>query len=293
MNESWNRLIAADPATGDSSPPPDLFGQIVSLPPEAAPGRGRFRRWFSRGAVTILVALLVGGAVSWAAGVDPIDQWERLWGLKRDTGLTSSSSEYGRAEFSVLEPMTGDPVEVLPERLKFWLAFARSKSTPIPPGTRPDDFTGPRLTQRPRQVAGWGEITTDGGELVSVVSMNDSICLVYDRYHGGSCEPIEKIARSGITVTASPGGGQPRTMLGLVTDEVATLRFKEPGFGDISLKDNVFDVTGLPGNRSWILGLDDDGSVVTRILVNREFDPRGHNGWMPVGPQPVRPRPAG
>ena len=75
MNDSWTRLTASDPATEAAEPPDALFGRIVSEARVTAPAprRGGLRRWISRGTAIVLAALLVGGAVSWATGVDPLD----------------------------------------------------------------------------------------------------------------------------------------------------------------------------------------------------------------------------
>ena len=296
MTDRWKQLLAADPSTRSFEPAPGLLEEIRQVPIQPSAGRpSRVWRRLSRGAGVILAVLFIGGTVSWATtGVSPIDHMQRIWGIDRNADLSVDESGFGLDRFSVLKPMTQDGFDEMPERLKFWLALAQSHPKKPPPGPR-DESWRPGLVQAPRELAGWGMTKTDGGETVAVVSMNRNICMVYDRFHGGGCEPVRQIARRGMTITANPGGDQPRTMLGLVTDDVATLRFERRAFGEIPLRDNVFDVTGLPVNRSYILGLDKDGAVVTRIFVSRELDHHGASGWMPVGPQPKRetPQPAG
>ncbi len=275
--KSMERLAAANPTGEEQQPPADLMARIISTAPAPPmkPVRRRARRFTLRGFSALLAALALLGGVSWAAtGVSPVDRLERIWGIDRNAGLSVDQTGYGLEEFAVLEPMTDERFAEMPEMLKFWLAATATRPERPPPGALDGTFRR-RMIQSPREIAGWGVTTTDGGQKASVVSMNGWICIVYDRNRGGSCGPLGRIERRGLTVITNPGAGQPRTMLGLVSDEVASLRFESDGFGPIELKNNVFDVTGLPKRRSRILGLDEEGRVVTRIFVSRELRPGG------------------
>ncbi len=275
--KAMDRLAAANPIAEGAQPPADLLVLITSNQPAPLiePVRRRTRRFTLRGLFAILAALVLLGGVSWAAtGVDPVDRLERLWGIDRNAGVSVDATGYGLEEFGVLEPMTEERFDEMPEMLKFWLAATATRPERPPPGAL-DGNLKHRMIQSPREIAGWGLTTTDDGRKAAVVSMNGWVCIVFDSYRGGSCGPLGRIERKGLSVVTNPGSGKPRWMLGLVTDEVASLRFERPGFGPIVLKDNVFDVTGLPEQRSFILGLDEDGKVVTRIFVSRKLQPRG------------------
>lgn len=270
MTDRWKQLLAADPSDRAFTPAEDLLSEIRQGPTDPAPRR-RLWHQLSRGAAVLIAALVVGGAVAWATtGTSPLDRLGRLTGIDRNAGLSVDRTGYGLDDFSILEPMTPERFEEMPERLKYWLALVVSRPNRPPPGPVPENFQR-RMIQSPRQIAGWGETTTDGGKRVAVVSMNGKICMVSDGFGGGSCERVARIAKRGMSITTYDGIDRPRTMLGLVTDDVVSLRFSQPGFGPIDLKDNVFDVTGLPIRRSSILGLDKDGAVVTRIFVSRQL----------------------
>jgi hypothetical protein len=264
--------LAADPSDRVFTPAESLLAEIRRAPVEPAPRRQRhFWRRLSRGAAVLIAALVVGGAVAWATtGTSPLDRLERIWGIDRNAGLSVDETGYGLDDFSILEPMTDETFDELPERLKFWLAIVRAHPSLIPDDSVDGGFRR-RWIQEPRQIAGWGETTTDGGERVAVVSMNGKICMINDGFGAGSCESVARISKRGMSITTYDGVERPRTMLGLVTDDVVSLKFKQAGYGPIELKDNVFDVTGLPIRRSWILGLDQDGAVVTRIFVSRQL----------------------
>lgn len=143
MKDRWNQLLEADPSTATFVPAEDLLDRIKSMPvdPQSTRRRRGNQSRLFRGALVIIAAIVIGGSVSWAAGgIDPVDRLEHIFGIDRNAGLSADPSGYGLESFSILKPATGDLANELPERLKFWLAAARSRPAPPLPGRWTDLF---------------------------------------------------------------------------------------------------------------------------------------------------------
>ena len=281
MSDDWKRLRSADPAPTTAVPPKDLLASIMRSQREQRTTRRRRRRL--RGILNLLAVLaamvVVGYGVAWATtGTSPLDRFERMMGLDRNAGLSVGESAYGLGHFSILEPMTDRGLDELPERLKHWLLLPRMVLPKAPPaGPRANDPNWKSyVKQKPGRIGAWGETTTDLGDKVAVVSMNGKVCIVFDRYHGGDCGTIKQVERRGLATTMRTGESTTWSgTVGLVTDRVATLEIDYPGYGEVPIHDNVFRVADIPTDRFYLLGRDQDGKVVTRIFVAREFIPRG------------------
>ncbi len=268
-----NRLVKANPVPGGAEPPEDLFRLITNTgsAPEARATR-RFRHHAIRGLLAALAVLVVGSGVAWATGgIDPVERLERIWGIDRDAGFSVDKTGYGLQEFSVLEPMTHEKFDEMPDRLKFTLATVRTRPSLIPDDSVDGGFRR-KWIQLPRQVAGWGKTTTAGGngvppEDVAVVSMNGRVCFFWGGYEGGSCGSVGEISGKGLSTSVNGFPAGTRWAIGLVTDQVASLWIDYPGYGEVPVKDNIFQATDIPDERFFLIGRDDEGSIVTRILV--------------------------
>ncbi|MDQ5894317.1 MAG: hypothetical protein QG596_578 [Actinomycetota bacterium] len=222
--------------------------------------------------LAILAVLLAGGTNAWAATENcPRTGFEKAWGIYPGKGLHAVDTDYGVDRFSILEPMTTDRLKDLPCGLKSWLAFARvdhQKSRLLRSKSVKKGNT-PRLVVRPRLIAAWGHTTLSTGERVDVVSLNGKICLI-ERFHAGNCGKISRIETTGMAATTKYGeSADTARTVGLVPDNVVSMTLEYPGFGDVPIKDNVFETSGNPDHRFFIIGRDAAGAVVTSVLVRR------------------------
>lgn len=222
--------------------------------------------------ITVLAILLAGGTKAWGATENcPRTGFEKAWGVYPGKGLHAVDTGYGVDRFSILEPMTTDRLKELPCGLKSWLAFARvdhQKSRLLRSKSVRDGNTR-RLIVRPRLIAAWGHITLSTGERVDVVSLNGKICLI-ERFHAGNCGKIGRIATTGMATTTKYGeSADTARTVGLVPDNVVSMTLEYPGFGDVPIKDNVFETSENPDHRFFIIGRDAAGAVVTSVFVRR------------------------
>jgi hypothetical protein len=231
-------------------------------------------RWLLAGgvlaALSSLAVLLAGGTKSWAAtGSCPRTGFEKAWGVHPGKGLHAVDSGYGLDRFSILERMTTDRLKELPCGLKSWLALARvdHRKSRLRRSSPTGQHRSPRLIVRPRLIAAWGHTTLSTGERVDVVSLNGKICLI-ERFHVGNCGKIRRIETTGMASTMRHGkqADTARTV-GLVPDNVVSMTLEYPGFGEVPVKDNVFETTGNPDHRFFIIGRDASGAVVTSVYV--------------------------
>ncbi len=220
--------------------------------------------------LTILAVLLAGGTKAWAAtGNCPRTGFEKAWGVHPSKGLHAVATGYGIDRFSILEPMTKNRLKELPCGLRSWLALARvdhRKNRQRRSGSTKQQKS-PRLTIRPRLIAAWGHTTLSSGERVDVVSMNGKICLI-ERFHGGNCAKIRRIETTGMATTTMYGKSADTVRtVGLVPDNVVSMTLEYPGFGEVPIKDNVFETARNPDHRFFIIGRDATDAVVTSVYV--------------------------
>lgn len=222
-------------------------------------------------ATIAMVAFLAGGVTKASAGNGncPRSGFDKAWDVYPGKGIHAVDTGYGIGRFSILEPMTTDRIEEMPCALKSWLAGAsvdyqkirerRSGST--------NGNAHPRLPIKPRLIAAWGSTTLGSGERADVVSMNGKICLI-QRLHVGNCRKIGRIEATGMATTTYDGGSsESARTVGLVPDNVVSMTIEYPGFGEVPIKDNVFETTGNPGRRFFIIGRDPTGAVTTSVYV--------------------------
>ena len=55
--------------------------------------------------------------------------------------------------------------------------------------------------------------------------------------------------------------------VGLVPDNLVSMTIEYPGFGEVPIKDNVFETTNSPDHRFFIIGRDAKGAVVTSVYI--------------------------
>ena len=291
-----NRLTASNPAPGKLEPPPGLFTRITAAPTSWKQRPSRVRKNVTRGTLALLIALVVGGGVSWAtSGEGIVARFERLWGIDVDSGLSSDSSGYGLGEFSILEPMSDDRIEQLPSEVNQSLVGARALPVRGPNGDL-------KLHLNPGHISAWGHTSTIGGngmpsQPVDVVSMNGKICAVWSQAFLAYCGTLKEARKEGLSISSNDEPSGIQWTSGAVTDEVKTLRLKGYAGVEVPLKDNFFQLNFAPKKQTVLLGLDENGSVVTRILIPGR--PSGSDlayiraikRWQrnPVGPPPNPP----
>lgn len=223
-------------------------------------------------ALAILGVILAGGTqASPGTGKCPRTGFEKAWDVYPGKGLHAVDTGYGVDRFSILEPMTAARLKELPCGLRSWLAAASVDYRKIRQRrnkTKNRQVT-PRLPIRPRLIAAWGHTTTGSGERVDVVSLNGKICLI-ESLHVGNCRKVRRIETTGMASTTRYGKSEDdaRTV-GLVPDNVVSMTIEYPGFGEVPIVDNVFETTGNPDDRFFIIGRDARGAVVTSIYVRR------------------------
>lgn len=278
MNDPWRKLIAADPSRRSIKPDDELLTRIRRQSFDSVPRRPRrFWQRLSRGAAVVIAALIIGGTVSWAAtGTSPTERFNRIFGLDPEAGLSVDESAYGLDRFSILEPMTARRIGEMPATLKQWLLMVRvipPKPPPVGPKANDQDWNS-YVTQEPGRIGAWGSTTLETGERVDVVSMNGQVCVIFDRFHGGNCGTVNDVERTGIATTMRENA-HPffEGTIGLVPDNVVSLRIDYPGFGEVPIQDNVFRAEDIPHDRFFILGEDEAGTVVTRVYVSKPITP--------------------
>ena len=220
-------------------------------------------------ALVVLAAVLVGGSnASAATGDCPRSGLEKYSGVYPEKGLHAVDTRYGVDRFSILEPMTTERLKELPCGLKSWLAFAsvdHRKSRQLREKSK--GRNSHRQIVRPRLIAAWGTTTLSDGQRVDVVSQNGKICLV-ERLHAGNCGKIGYIEARGLASTTYFRGSVDKARtVGLVPDNVVSMTLEYPGFGDVPIKDNVFETTDIPDHRFFIIGRDAAGAVTTSVFV--------------------------
>ncbi|MFN8141720.1 MAG: hypothetical protein U0R29_05210 [Solirubrobacterales bacterium] len=265
MNDAFNRLVASNPVGRPASPPDGLLETILTSPSNHMPSRRGIRRWLIRGSLVMIAALVVGGSVSWATtGVDFLDRIEGIWGIDSGSGLSSDPSGFGLEQISVLEPMSEEGIDELPERLNLSLVGARSQ-----PVHRDGEL---KLALSPGRISGWGHTTTVGGngvpsQRVDVASMNGQICVAWTEVLLSRCGSLKETRERGLSITLSGDSADQRWTSGLVSDEIVSLRLMDQGQAEVPIRDNVFQFNEMPREQTFLLGRDQNGSVVTRILI--------------------------
>lgn len=218
----------------------------------------------------ILAVLLAGGArASAATGDCPRTGAEKAWGVYPSRGLHAIDTGYGIDRFSILEPMTNDRLDELPCSLRNWLELASVDYRKMRQrrASSKNKRVTPRILIKPRLIAAWGHTTLDSGLRVDVVSMNGKICLI-ERMHGGNCGKIPYIETTGMASTTHFGKtADTERTVGLVPDNVVSMTLEYPGFGEVPIKDNVFETNDNPDDRFFIIGRDANGAVVTSAYI--------------------------
>ena len=256
MNESTITQVEAGRTTGEAGSPRSVIRLLLS--------------GVALAAMAILAVSLARGTEALAAdGNCPRTGFEKAWGVYPGKGIHAVDTEYGVDRFSILEPMTTSRLKELPCGLKSWLAFASvdhrkgQKRRSVPAGQR----KSPRVETRPRLIAAWGHTTLSSGLRVDVVSMNGKVCLI-ESFHVGNCRKIRRIERSGMPMTTRYGeSADTARTVGLVTDDVVSMTLEYPGFGEVPIKDNVFETNGNPDGRFFIIGRNASGAVVTSAYI--------------------------
>lgn len=168
--------------------------------------------------------------------------------LSRESGQASAEALSDDPPLSVLEPATQEMVEDQPAAVRRQLVFAASG-------------VEARNPEEPATVESLGESEVPGEGTVEVAEVGEEVC-AFQTGQIGNCADPEQIAMGRI-FTATPVGCEGYEVLGIVDDQVASIRVSPEGGESFELEvhSNIY-LGDFPANSTLIEGLDASGNVV-------------------------------
>lgn len=253
------RLRKANPVPSDPTPP----RRASSIPRRA----GQLL-------VVVSAALLIGVGATWAAtGSNPIASV-----FTKD--LRVDDSTVGIDSFSILRPVTREDLDSLPRGIAMRTHFRASSNTiqrnierGLPPFGHPKPTRQKPFRPDPAMISAIGYGQTNEGNDFTMLVIDDEICAFLGRGFGfGNCGSLEMIEQdSMIGAYPEPRNLRLTRILGIATDEVASIKVAGSDAPPIPVPDNAFEIGNLPPEDITVLGLNEEGEELFRERIPISF----------------------